>query len=84
MRTTLAPQIAAQGFAAAGSESRLSILRILIRAGYTGLTISDTQQRLDIPASTLANHLKFLAASELIVQEKQGRPVKGSGEFIAA
>ncbi|MES9888277.1 MAG: helix-turn-helix domain-containing protein [Candidatus Sedimenticola sp. 6PFRAG1] len=84
MKTTLDPQIAAQGFAAAGSESRLSILRILIRAGYTGLAISDIQQRLDIPTSTLAHHLKFLAASELIVQEKQGRSVKGTGEFLAA
>ena len=79
--TTIDPQIAAQGFAAAGSESRLGVLRVLIRAGSDGLTVSDIQQRLDIPASTLAHHLKFLAAGELIVQEKQGRAVMNRANY---
>lgn len=71
----LNPEIAAQGFAAAGSESRLRVLRILVRAGNQGLAINDIQQRSAIPASTLAHHLKFLAAGGLIEQEKQGRMV---------
>jgi len=76
MSTTLIDiAIAAQGFAAAGSESRLAVLRVLVRAGHAGLPIGEIQQKLDIPASTLAHHLKFLAAGSLIIQEKQGRMV---------
>ncbi|MGI1668714.1 MAG: metalloregulator ArsR/SmtB family transcription factor [Neptuniibacter sp.] len=73
--------IASQGFAAAGSESRLSVLRVLIRAGYSGLTVSEIQQRLEIPASTLAHHLKFLTAGELIIQEKHGRSVVNRANY---
>lgn len=73
--TSIDIAIAAQGFAAAGSEARLAVLRVLVRAGHAGLPISEIQQRLDIPASTLAHHLKFLAAGGLISQEKQGRMV---------
>jgi DNA-binding transcriptional ArsR family regulator len=79
--TIIDSQIAAEGFAAAGSESRLSVLRVLIRAGLDGLTVSDIQQRLDIPASTLAHHLKSLAAAKLIVQEKQGRAVMNRANY---
>lgn len=68
-------EIAAQGFAAVGSESRLLVLKSLVRAGPSGLSIGDIQKRLDIPASTLAHHLNFLAAGGLIEQEKHGRSV---------
>ena len=73
--------IAAQGFAAIGSESRLSVLKILVRAGREGLTISEIQQRTGIAASTLAHHLKFLLAGELIAQKKQGRSVINTANF---
>jgi DNA-binding transcriptional ArsR family regulator len=73
--------IAAQGFAAAGSESRLGVLRVLVRAGHVGLPIGEIQQKLDIPASTLAHHLKFLAAGRLIIQEKQGRMVVNQANY---
>jgi DNA-binding transcriptional ArsR family regulator len=68
-------EVAAQGFAAVGSASRLQVLHVLVRAGSEGLTISEIQQRTDMPASTLAHHLKFLTAGGLIDQEKQGRTV---------
>ncbi len=68
-------EIAAQGFAAAGAPARLQVLRTLVRAGLDGLPINVIQQKTQIPASTLAHHLKFLAAGGLIEQEKQGRTV---------
>ena len=74
-------EIATQGFAAAGSESRLLVLRVLVRAGERGLTISEIQHRTGIPASTLAHHLKFLAAGGLIVQKKQGRTVHNRANY---
>lgn len=74
-------EIAAQGFAAAGSEARLLVLRTLVRAGNQGLAINDIQQKTGIAASTLAHHLKFLAAGGLIVQEKQGRTVNNRASY---
>jgi len=71
----LNPTIAAQGFAAIGSEARLQVLQTLVRAGQGGMPIGDIQQRLEIPASTLAHHIRFLVAAGLIEQEKQGRQV---------
>ncbi len=68
-------ETAAQGFAAMGSEARLKVLRTLIRAGEPGLTVSDIQDRTGIAPSTLAHHLKFLAAGGLVEQEKVGRTV---------
>ena len=66
---------AAQGFAACGSEPRLMVLRLLVRAGASGLTVGEIQERTAIPASTLAHHLGFLAAGGLVEQERRGRTV---------
>ena len=72
---------AAQGFSAMGSESRLEVLQALVRAGNAGLRVGDIQERTGIAASTLAHHLKFLAAANLIVQRKQGRVIMNTANF---
>ena len=73
--TAVALEEAAQGFAACGSEPRLMVLRLLVRAGADGLTVGEIQERTAIPASTLAHHLGFLAAGGLVEQERRGRTV---------
>ncbi len=73
--STLALEEAAQGFAACGSEPRLTVLRLLVRAGDGGLTVGEVQERCGLPASTLAHHLGFLAAGGLVEQERRGRIV---------
>lgn len=67
--------IAAQGFAAMGSEARLRVLRSLVRAGTDGLSVGEIQSRTAIAPSTLAHHLKALAAAGLIEQERDGRAI---------
>ena len=67
------PSLAAQGFSAMGSEARLEVLRVLVRAGEAGLTVGEIRNRTGIAASTLAHHLKFLAAADVVAQEKAGR-----------
>lgn len=79
--TNLTSDIIAQGFAAIGSESRLEVLKILVRAGNEGLSIGDIQQRTGIAASTLAHHLKFLVAGGLIYQHKEGRSVISKADY---
>ena len=72
---SVALEEAAQGFAACGSEPRLTVLRLLVRAGEDGLTVGEIQERTAIPASTLAHHLGSLAAGGLVEQERRGRSV---------
>ncbi|KUJ79066.1 ArsR/SmtB family transcription factor [Ruegeria profundi] len=66
-------ETAAAGFSAMGSEARLKVLRTLVRAGQAGLTVGEIQERTGIAPSTLAHHLRFLAAGGVVEQEKAGR-----------
>lgn len=72
---------ATEGFAAMGSESRLAVLQVLVKAGQHGLPVGMIGERTQIPPSTLAHHLKFLAAAGLITQEKQGRVILCRANF---
>jgi len=72
---------AARGFAAVGSESRLVVLLLLVKTGVDGLTIGEIREQIKMPASTLAHHLRFLNAANLIVQEKRGREVINKANF---
>ena len=65
--------LAAASFAALGSEQRLSVLRTLVRAGPEGLSIGDLGERTGVTGSTLTHHLKLLAATGLLKQERHGR-----------
>jgi len=78
---TIALEEAAQGFAAVGSEPRLDVLLSLVRAGPEGLAVGEIQDRVDLPASTLAHHLRFLAAGGLIEQVREGRVVRSRAAF---
>ena len=53
----LTPEEAVQGFAAVASEPRLEVLLTLVRAGNDGLSVGEIQERVDLPASTLATKL---------------------------
>lgn len=64
---------AADAFAALGSEARLAIVRTLVRAAPDGLAVGVLQAKLDMPASTLSHHIKFLAQCGLITQDRDGR-----------
>jgi len=64
-----------------GSEARLQVLRTLVRAGAPGLSVSEIQTRTGLAPSTLAHHLKFLAAGGLVTQERAGRATLTSARF---
>ena len=74
-------ETAASGFSAMGSEPRLQVLRVLVRTGSQGLTVGDIQEKTGFAPSTLAHHLKFLAAAGLVEQTKIGRTVYSSARF---
>jgi DNA-binding transcriptional ArsR family regulator len=66
---------AASTFAALGSEHRLAVLRVLVRAGPEGLAIGDLGARSGVTGSTLTHHMKILAAADLVKQVKDGRRI---------
>ena len=73
--STLDLSQAAASFAALGSEQRLSVLRILVRAGPDGLSIGELGKRSGVTGSTLTHHMKFLAAAGLVQQMREGRRI---------
>lgn len=66
-------EVAASKFAALGSEQRLGVLRVLVRAGPSGLSIGELGERAGVSGSTLTHHLRILSQAGLITQAKQGR-----------
>lgn len=71
----LSVEHAASTFAALGSEQRLCVLRILVRAGGEGIPIGTLGERSGITGSTLTHHVKILTQAGLVQQTKQGRSI---------
>lgn len=72
---------AALGFAAIGSEQRLSVLLMLVKAGRMGMNVGQIQQESGMAPSTLAHHLRMLADGNLITQKRDGRTVINRANF---
>jgi len=79
--TMMSPK--ARALAAIGHDARLSIFRLLVKAGEDGLRVGDIGAYLGLPPSTLAHHLSSLVDAELVVQDKQGREVRNRVNFQA-
>jgi len=76
-------ETAAQRLAELGNSTRLKIVRLLVQAGPEGLPIGEMQSRLDVPASTLAFHLRGLVTAGLVQQRKEGRVVRCTPNYAA-
>jgi len=77
--TTTSPN--ARALAALGHDARLSIFRLLVKAGDDGLRVSDIGEHLGLAPSTLAHHLSTLVDAGLVLQDKQGREVFNRVDF---
>jgi ArsR family transcriptional regulator, arsenate/arsenite/antimonite-responsive transcriptional repressor len=64
-----------------GNPTRLSILRLLVRAGDSGMAVNDLQARLGVPPSTLSHHLSRLVTVRLAEQERHGRVLRCRTRF---
>jgi DNA-binding transcriptional ArsR family regulator len=53
-------------FSAMGTEARLRIMQLLLSAHPDGMVVSEIQQELDIPNSTLSHHLDKLKNEGLV------------------
>lgn len=74
---------AAETFSALGSEKRLEVFRLLVRAGRSGLNVGEIQAHTAIAPSTLAHHIAALVKAGLVAQDKQGRAVTCTANYDA-
>ncbi len=73
----------ARALAALGHDARLSIFRLLVKAGDDGLRVGDIGDHLGLAPSTLAHHLSSLVDAGLVVQDKRGREVFNRVDYPA-
>ncbi len=59
-------------FSAMGTEPRLRIMQLLLKAHPEGLVVGDIQTELEIPNSTLSHHLDKLKNEELVEVQREG------------
>ena len=53
-------------FSAMGTEARLQIMQLLLKAHPNGLVVGEIQEELGIPNSTLSHHLDKLKNEDLV------------------
>jgi ArsR family transcriptional regulator len=53
-------------FSAMGTEARLRIMQLLLKAHPVGLVVGEIQEEIDIPSSTLSHHLDKLKNEGLV------------------
>lgn len=73
----------ARALAALGHDARLSIFRLLVKAGGEGLRVGDIGAHLNLAPSTLAHHLSTLVDAGLVVQDRRGREVFNRVDYPA-
>ncbi len=64
-----------------GNETRLRIVRVLVRAGRGGATVGEIQKALDIPNSTLSHHLNNLRHAGLVHQRRESTVLRCSVDY---
>ena len=74
---------AANMFAALGHPSRVSILRLLVKAGDDGLSVSQMREHLEMPATTFGHHLKAMADAGIVTQDRHGRSLISRADYNA-
>jgi DNA-binding transcriptional ArsR family regulator len=58
-------------FSAMATEARLRIMQLLLAAHPDGLVVSEIQEELDIPNSTLSHHLDKLRSEDLVNVQRE-------------
>ncbi|MFO1027742.1 MAG: helix-turn-helix domain-containing protein [Acetobacteraceae bacterium] len=73
---------ATTAFAALSVDARLTILRLLLVEGPSGLVAGDIAARLGLPASTTSFHLAALERAGLTQSTRQGRHIRHAARIL--
>jgi DNA-binding transcriptional ArsR family regulator len=71
------------GFAALSQETRLAIVRLLVRAGSDGVPAGDVADAVGVSASNVSFHLKELEHSGLIAARREARSIIYTADYEA-
>jgi len=69
--------------AALAQETRLDIMRTLIRQGLKGLPAGIIGRKLGLPSATLSFHLNALRHAGLVSSRRKGRSIVYTADFAA-
>ena len=72
---------AVDALSALAHEGRLSIFRLLVRAGRGGLAAGEVARKLDMLPNTLSANLTVLANAGLVSSRRDGRSVIYSADY---
>jgi DNA-binding transcriptional ArsR family regulator len=72
---------AVEALSALAHEGRLSIFRLLVRAGGGGLAAGEISRKLDMLPNTLSANLTLLANAGLVSSRRDGRSVIYSADY---
>ena len=72
---------ALEAFAALSQQTRLSVLRLLIKAGGDGVPAGTIAEELGVSASNISFHLKELERAGLITQRRESRSIIYAADF---
>ncbi len=66
-------EIAVKRMAELGHGTRMSVFRLLVKAGNNGLPVGEVQERLEVTGPTLSHHIHRLIGAGLVRQQREGR-----------
>ena len=72
---------ALSSFAALGQETRLDVLKLLIKAGEQGLSAGEIGEQLGIKQNTMSANLGVLARTNLVSNKREGRSIRYYANF---
>lgn len=72
---------ALSSFAALGQETRLDVLRLLIKAGEQGMSAGEIGDYLGIKQNTMSANLAVLARTNLVTNKREGRSIRYYANF---
>jgi ArsR family transcriptional regulator, arsenate/arsenite/antimonite-responsive transcriptional repressor len=68
-------------FAALSQQTRLSVLRLLIKAGNDGVSAGMIAEEIGVSASNISFHLKELERAGLITQRRESRSIIYAADY---
>lgn len=72
---------AVEGLSALAHEGRLSVFRLLVRAGTDGVAAGEIARKLDVLPNTLSASLTILAHADLVNSRREGRSIIYSANY---
>ena len=69
-------EVAANALKELGHPIRLTIFKLLVKSGDSGLSVGEIQSQLQMPHSSLSHHIMKLRSVHLIEQKREGRVLR--------